>query len=75
MTAFPEITVTQIKRPQTLDLSDGEREVGLTEMIFPYYLENIDNLTEVMFDMIPSHLNVKPTDSNTYETGGFMLAC
>ena len=44
--------------------------MGLTEMMFPYNLENIDDATEAMFDiMIPTHLNVRPKDPNIYERG------
>lgn len=74
MTAFPENTVAQFKTllPQTLDLSDGEWEVSLTEMMFPKNLENIDDVTEAMFViMIP--MNVTHTDPNTYERGQYHL--
>ena len=75
METFPDNTLAHFKTllPQTLDLSDGEWEVGLTEMMFPNNLENIYDVTETMFDMIPTHLNVRPKDPNIYETGRYQL--
>ena len=43
-------------------------------MIFPNNLENIDDVSEAMFDiMIPIHLNVRSKDPNIYETGRYQL--
>ena len=43
-------------------------------MMFPNNLENIDDVTEAMFDiMIPSHLNGRLKDPNIYETGQYQL--
>ena len=54
METFPDNTLAHFKTllPQTLDLSDGEWEVGLTEMMFPNNLENIDDVTEALFDIM-----------------------
>ena len=76
METFPDNTLAHFKMllPQTLDLSDGEWEVGLTENMFLNNLENIDDVTEAMFDtMIPIHLKVRPKDPNIYETGRYQL--
>ena len=76
METFPDNTLAHFKTllPQTLDLSEGEWEVGLTEMMFPNNLENIDDVTEAMVDiLIPTHLNVRPKDPNIYETGRYQL--
>ena len=54
METFPENTVAQFKTflLQTLDLSDEKWVVGLTEMMFPNNLENIDDVTEALFDIM-----------------------
>lgn len=49
--------------PQTMDFTDSEwEEVGLTEMMYPNTLQNIDP-REAHFDiLIPTHLDVEPED-------------
>ena len=47
---------------------------GFAEKMFPNNLENIDDVTEAMFDiMIPIHLKGRPKDPNIYETGRYQL--
>lgn len=71
MYTFPENTAAHFKTllPQTMDFTDGEWEVGLTEMMYPNILRNIDP-KEAHFDiLIPTHLHVEPEDPDIYRAG------
>lgn len=75
MSAFPENTVAHFKTllPQTMDFTTGEWEVGLTEMMYPNTLQNIDP-KEAHFDiLIPTHLDVEPEDPDIYRAGRFTI--
>ena len=53
MATFPNNTVAQFKTllPQTIDLTDGEWEVGLSEMMYGISVKNISQ-EEAFFDML-----------------------
>ena len=56
MESFPNNTGAQFKTllPQALDLTDGEWEVGLTEMMYSTSLKNISD-EEAYFDILVPH--------------------
>lgn len=75
ISTFPENTVAHFKTllTQTMDFTDGEWEVGLTEMMYPNTLQNIDP-KEAHFDiLIPTHLDVEPEDPDIYRAGRFTI--
>ena len=53
MATFPNNTVAHFKTllPQTIDLTDGEWEVGLSEMMYGTSVKNISH-EEAFFDML-----------------------
>ena len=55
MATFPNNTVAQFKTllhvPQTLDFTDGESEVGLTELMYASSVKNISE-EEAFFDLL-----------------------
>ena len=52
---FPNNTLAHYKTrlPQPIDLTEGEREMGLTEMIYPTSLDNITTKENVVDLLIP----------------------
>lgn len=75
MSTFPENTVAHLKTllPQTMDFTDGEWEVGLTEMMYPDTLQNIDPKVAHIDILIPTHLDVEPEDPDIYRAGRFTI--
>ncbi|XP_056021035.1 uncharacterized protein LOC130054653 isoform X1 [Ostrea edulis] len=73
--SFPSNTAAQFKilLPQSLDLTDGDWEVGLTEMMFPNALKNI-TVEEAYFDiLVPEEYLKHVKNPDIFKWGRFRL--
>ena len=75
MESFPQNTVAQFKTllPHPLDLTDGEWEVGLTEMMYSVDLKNISTHESYFDVLIPDTDGREVSDPDLYGWGRFNL--
>lgn len=75
METFPQDTVAQFKTllPQTVDLTDGEWQVGLTEMMYGSSVKKI-SANESYFDILVTQ-NFKPyvDDPDVFKINRFQI--
>ena len=69
MESFPTNTTAQFKTllPHTMDLTDGEWEVGLTEMMYSANLKNVSDAEAYVDVLIPDPYTKHLQDPNTYK--------
>ena len=75
MATFPNNTVAQFKTllPQTIDLTDGEWEVGLTELMYASSVKNISE-EEAFFDLLITHqFSAHIKDPNHFKINRFHM--
>lgn len=75
MKTFPNNRISQFKTllPQNIDLTDGEWEVGLTEMMYGTSIENISE-NEAYFDvLITKEYSNQLADPNVFKTNRFQM--
>lgn len=72
---FPDNTLSHYKTrlPQPIDLTDGEWEMGLTEMIYPTSLDNITTKENYVDLLIPWQQRKNVKDPNGSTTDRFKL--